>query len=396
MRILMLCYFFQENLGFQENFLVREYSRQGHDVLVLAPLDKDIFSYYKGIRDRDTRIQRYDCDFGTLLRLPYKRFHTRKFDPLTGVSIALNEFTPDIIFVHNLSFNLGECVRYVRANPTCKLVMDFHGDASNSGSNFLSRLILHKLVKRAYLASHINDIDRVFAITPSSVDFLKRMYGVPRTSIELLPLGTNPVWIERESADRARRQVRCAIGSDEASIVLFTGGKLEPWKRTTDLIRAVGALNDSRLHLLIAGEVPSQFKDYRLELERLVETTPRVHLLGWLSVDELSGVMLASDLAVFPASQSILWQQAIGAGLPLIVGEINGQTINYMNAGNILMIRDEDYSIATLSTTILALADDPVRRKRMCEASRQLSKGTLSWSNIALRSLACAKDREST
>ena len=54
-------------------------------------------------------------------------------------------------------------------------------------------------------------------------------------------------------------------------------------------------------------------------------------MVGWLNQDDLNRHLAMADLAVFPASQSILWQQAIAMGLPLIVGDAGHQDISYLN-----------------------------------------------------------------
>ena len=43
---------------------------------------------------------------------------------------------------------------------------------------------------------------------------------------------------------------------------------------------------------------------------------------GWVDAVDVYRMMDACDFAVFPASQSVLWQQALAMGLPLIVGQV--------------------------------------------------------------------------
>jgi hypothetical protein len=59
--------------------------------------------------------------------------------------------------------------------------------------------------------------------------------------------------------------------------------------------------------------------------------------------------MSASDLAIFPASQSVLWQQSIGMGLPLLIGKyVNlddgrclDQRVEYLNFNeNVIVFKD--------------------------------------------------------
>ena len=66
-------------------------------------------------------------------------------------------------------------------------------------------------------------------------------------------------------------------------------------------------------------------------LARLAARDPRVHTGGWLDQADLNRHLAMADLAVFPASQSVLWQQSIAMGLPLIVGDTGDQDISYPN-----------------------------------------------------------------
>ena len=51
--------------------------------------------------------------------------------------------------------------------------------------------------------------------------------------------------------------------------------------------------------------------------------------------------MSACNVAVFPSSQSVLWQQAIGVGLPLIIGQSEGQDATYLNSNDSIFIIDQ-------------------------------------------------------
>ena len=48
MKIFMICEFYDPTLEFQENQLVRQYRRMGHEVTVVASTFDDVFDYYAG------------------------------------------------------------------------------------------------------------------------------------------------------------------------------------------------------------------------------------------------------------------------------------------------------------------------------------------------------------
>ena len=388
MKIAMLCYFYQDGLGFQENHLVREYVNAGHDVMVLAPLDDEVFSYYQGRRDSGTAILETQISENLkLVRLPYRKFSNQKYDPLKGIAPYLLKFEPDIIFMHGLSFNLKDCVRYLKSKPERKLIMDFHGDFSNSGKTWLSRNLLHKIIRRRLLKKYAKYIDQIYAITPTSQDFLVRMYGLNRNAIKLLPLGGDLGVVETQRTSRARDRVRAELGLSLTDFVVFTGGKLEPFKKTDELINAIRFLDNEDIHLVVVGSVPNQFPEYASHLHELASLTPRVHMAGWLDLDNMTSHMLAADCAVFPAGQSVLWQQAIVSGLPLIVGELPNQSVAYLNRGNIIAFKSDKLDSSGLAKVILELKNDPDRLFAMAEIAQHLAQTDLDWAKIAGKSL---------
>jgi glycosyltransferase involved in cell wall biosynthesis len=384
----MLCYFFQPDLGFQENHLVREYLEAGHQVLVIAPPDKDVFSYYEGFRDHTRAVVEIQVTDGyTLVRLPYRRFSTNKVDPLKGVYSQLTRFNPDLIFVHGISFNLGECVKYAKNNSQCDVIVDFHGDFSNSGRSWISRKVLHGFIKKWYLQRFLDEVVRIYAITPASIEFVRTAYGVDSEKIELLPLGADLRGVELANKQDARSECRKSLGLRDSDTLIFTGGKLEPWKKTDLLIEAILELNRSDLHVVIAGVVPDTLRDYQERLNNLAIKSANIHFVGWVDPFDLTSFMLASDLAVFPASQSVIWQQAVASGLPLIIGELPHQGVAYMNRGNILPLDASNLNSTQLAIAILALISDPSQLQRMGEISSNVARTELDWVKIALQSL---------
>lgn len=384
----MLCYFYQDGLGFQDNHLVREYVNAGHDVLVMAPLDDEVFSYYEGHRHSGKEIVETQVSARfQLVRLPYKNFSNRKYDPMKGVLSYLVRFKPDLIFVHGLSFNLRDCVRYVKSEPSCKLVMDFHGDFSNSGRTWLSRNLLHKVIKRRILKRNAKYIDQIFAITPTSQEFMEKMYGLNQHHIKLLPLGGDLEVVDAQRASGARDRIRTKLGLSPSAFLIFTAGKLEPFKKTDELINAVGLLEGEDIHLLVIGSVPNHFPEYSMLLTELASSNPKVHMAGWLDLDDMTAHMLAADCAVFPAGQSVVWQQAIASGLPLIVGELPDQSVAYLNRGNIATFKARSLDSHELARVIVELKRDPWRRAAMAEIANRVAQTELDWVIIARTSL---------
>ena len=95
-----------------------------------------------------------------------------------------------------------------------------------------------------------------------------------------------------------------------------------------------------------------------------------------------------SDLAVFPASQSILWQQAIAMALPLIAGDTGHQDISYLNLeDNIIVLPAEKITVPDLAEAIASVVGNPERLRRMSEGASVVSNEHLNWDRLIARTL---------
>jgi 1,2-diacylglycerol 3-alpha-glucosyltransferase len=284
--------------------------------------------------------------------------------------------------------NLPDCVRYLTQHARARMIMDYHADYSNSGKNFVSRKILHGVCRKWFLDRARPHFSKIFPVVPASATFLHRIYGVPYSEMELLPLGANleAAAAVRQSGDRQALRAKLGIGADD--VVIFTGGKLTPAKKTELLLAAADQLRHLPLHVIIVGQAGAADATYGEELARLAASDPRVRMVGWLDQDDLNRHLAMADVAVFPASQSILWQQAIAMGLPLIVGDTGHQDISYLNtAGNIVILRNQEIRADRLAVVIAEIIGDPIRMQAMSEGALRVAEEHLNWDRLVERTL---------
>lgn len=393
MKIVMICDFFSETLEYQENLLLKYYVKHGHDVTILASTFDSVFDYYAGRYDSKRPRREYEFAGGKVIRLPYKFFILKRLRAYADVLNILVKECPDLIYVHDIHLNLLQCVTYVCLMPKCKMIMDFHADLSNSGRNWVSRVILHGVIRKWVLDKARPHLSRIFPVVPASLEFLRDTYKVPIEVMEILPLGADVELGCQVTASNARERLRQRYGLDGQDVVIFSGGKLEPLKRTESLVDAVLSLADLRLHLVIVGDASHVNHNYRNMLSERAAGASNIHFTGWLDNVGLFEHLDMSDFAVFPASQSILWQQAISMGLPLIVGDKghtgeSRQDVSYLNfESNILILDDQQPIVKELSRNIALLACDRALRQRMSDGARRVSQRTLDWNVLIERTL---------
>lgn len=397
MKILMVCEFFDPALGFQENLLLKYYAKAGHDVTIVTSTYLSVFDYYAGRHDNSVQQSVEEIAGGKVLRLPFRYNILNKLKAYRGFLRVLEEEKPDFIFVHDISLNFPEMVRYLKKNRDVRMIMDYHADYSNSGKNWLSLKILHGTIRKYFLDKARPHLSMIFPIVNAGFDFLHEVYKVPMEEMKLLPLGadTDLVAAVRKTDPRPRIRKRLGIGENE--IVIVTGGKLERRKKIELLINAVAALERKDIHIVVAGEFPPDDGDYKELVSSFAKQIPdQVHFVGWLDSTAMFEHMLCADFAVFPASQSVLWLQAIAAGLPLVAGDTGGQDISYVNLyDNVIMLKSDMISQEGICDVIAKLSDDATLRKSMSEGALRVSDEMLDWNKIARRSLLQDDDKVS-
>ena len=381
----MICEFFNENLEYQENLLTKYYVKHGHEVTVATSTFESVFDYYNDKHDRSAAPRIYWFEGAKIVKLRYKFNILNRLRPLRSIAALLDDETPDLIYVHDVSLNFPEAIEYVRRHPRCRMIMDYHADYSNSGKNFVSRRVLHGVVRKWYLDRARPHLSRIFVSVPAGTVFLRDLYGVPPGDTEVLPLGADTDVARAAVTDRD--SIRRNLGVPDSAMVVFTGGKLAPAKRTELLIDALAQLRDDRVHLIVAGDSGSNDKQYHKMLVSRAEGL-NVTFTGWLDRLEMYRHLAASDLAVFPASQSIVWQQAIAVGLPLIAGDSGHQDISYLNLHrNIVILRGTSISVDGVTSAIRSVLSDPGRIAEMRVGAKRVADEELDWNTLIYRTL---------
>jgi glycosyltransferase involved in cell wall biosynthesis len=219
-----------------------------------------------------------------------------------------------------------------------------------------------------------------------------RDLGMPEGRIFTAPNAADRDYFHRQAELYLPRRgaLRQELSLGEAVNFLFVGRLVESLKAVSILIRAVAALESQglRLSLSLAGEGPDQ-PGYQALVTEL--GCRDVRFLGTLGHDELCRHYAAADGLVLP-SRSEVWgfvlNEAMEFGLPLVVSEAVG-------AGPDLVHPEENgfivpvANVPALTTALARLAEDPARRQRMGQASRQriAAWSPASWTRGVLQAV---------
>lgn len=385
-----MCDLFDEKIGSQENILAKYFRKHGHQVTILTSTFESVFDFIADKHDPDKPGRVYMIDDLKVIRARYRFNIINRLRSFEQAGRIIAQEAPDMIFMLDIMPDMIEVVRYKRRHPQCRFVMDYHADYSNSAKNLVSLKILHGVLRKAILRIGLPYLDAIYPVTPGSGEFLREVYGLSWEQMELLPLGAD-MDLGIAIAERGEgRELRRTLGIDPETLVIFSGGKFAKPKRTELLIEAIRSLPDLPVELVTVGAANLGEEEYGAQLHRMADGDPRIRFVGWLDNAELFRFMDMADLAVFPASQSILWVQAVSMGLPLVVGNSGSQDTCYMNAhDNIIELAADDIRADVIAGLIVGLSADRDRLARMRAGARRTFDEVLDWNMLVWKTIGC-------
>jgi glycosyltransferase involved in cell wall biosynthesis len=215
-----------------------------------------------------------------------------------------------------------------------------------------------------------------FITTGNANEEYYRHYGVPSHS---MIRGSHP--IDRSTYQTAykcraelRAETRHRLGIGDTELVVSMVGKLVPWKRQHDLVRAIGDVQHKRAVALVigAGEMYHTLERSANSLE-----SNRAILTGFTPSEELPALYAASDLYVHTSEvepHSVAISEAIYMGLPIVLSDRCGSygTDDDVRIGlNGLVYRCGD--VEQLASTISWFARNPDAIAQMGEKSHEIA-----------------------
>lgn len=379
MKILHLCLanFYIDNYTYQENMLPRMNCEDGHDVRILASTETYVDNVHYGYVEPSEYVTEYGVP---IKRLPYVKvgnsFVTHKFRAYPHLYEEIAAFAPDVIFCHELQFwSIQDVIRYKKEHPAVKLYADTHAAAYNSGTNWLSLHILHRVFYRSLVRKALPYLEKYFYIGESEREFAMKHYGVPESLMEFYPLGGTLLSDEEYAAMRAKR--RAELGLSENDRLYIHSGKLNALKRTEELLRAFSTVDDPHAVLAVIGSIP---EDRKNDLLPLIEADQRIRYLGWKTGDELQEYLCAADLYCQPGSVSATMQNAICRNTPVMSYPHLPYTAR-LDYGQFFWVKTQ----ADMEHVFAQVKADPALLVPMTANSRRCAEELLDYRKLAAR-----------
>ena len=323
-------------------------------------------------------------------RLDYKKPEKmyRKLKRYIGTYDALKNAEPDILFIHGCQFmDVDIVVKYIKQHLNIRVYVDNHADFSNSGTNWLSKNILHKIIWKHYAQMLNPYVTKFYGVLPARVDWLVDMYGLPEEKCELLVMGADDEKVAAAFRTNARTKIRekYHIASDD--FLIMTGGKIDAWKtQTLLLMKAVAKIDRPNVKLIVFGSVVPELMD---QVQALC-LNDKVQYIGWIDASDSCNYFSAADLVVFPGRHSVFWEEVAGMGIPMFCKYWEGTTHVDLDGNAEFLYQD---SADEIQTKIEELLNNPEKYGSMQIAAK---KGTkyFSYKDIAERCVEDGKEKD--
>ena len=326
-----LASFYTEGMTYQDNQLSEQNVRDGHQVMYISNASK----YVNG-EVVDTGYEDSVLSSGVrLVRLPYETvvnaYLSDKLRKVKGLYELLDSFGPDVIFSHDLCYlSVFDVIRYKKAHPEVRLYADTHTDEKNSGRNWISLNVQHRIIYKYLYQKAYPYLDKFFYISQERKDFAVKHYGLPEDKMEFYPLGGTI--LSDSQYEKLRAEGRGELGASGDEPVFIHSGKLDAAKRTEELLNAFAAVPELKAKLCVCGSVP---EDMKPRLMPLFERDSRVEYLGWKTADELIKLLCACDFYLQPGSQSATLENALCCRTGVMLYPHKAYTADY-DYGNVI------------------------------------------------------------
>ncbi len=378
MKIVHCCLsnFYIDGYSYQENELVAQNVKDGHDVTVIASTETF------GSDRRLAYLQPGEylgTDGAKVVRLPYRRFLPnvvmRKLRIHPGVLNLLTLRQPDVILFHGTcGWELNTVARYKRLNPGVRLYVDSHEDFHNSARRWASKWLLHYGYYRVILRKNLKWIETILCVNMSAISFVNEFYGVPLEKIEFFPLGGLVLSDREYSEARTGGRERYGVSADQ--IVFVQSGKIDRTKKLLESLSAFARIEDSRFRFLVVGHLQD---DIEKEVQALVRKDDRIRFLGWKTPDDLRDLLCAADVYVQPGTQSATMQLSLCYRCAVILDDVPSHR-PFMNDTGWLVGRE-----LSLDDAFRLVADSADRLPLMSRNSAAVASRLLDYKSIAAR-----------
>ena len=215
-------------------------------------------------------------------------------------------------------------------------------------------------------------------VVPSSGGvFLMRSLGIPAERVVQTAHSVDNAWWTDRASRVNRKIVRGSWNIPESAAVVLFCGKLQPWKRPQDALRAFAQSTVKDSYLVFAGDGPLRV---HLEAEaRALGIAHSVRFLGFVNQSNLPAVYRSSDVLVLPSEYEafgLVVNEAMLCGCPVIVSDRVGARFDLVREGETGFI----FPVANVEALTALLYENLTKRSRLHQIATAAQEQMNSWS----------------
>ena len=387
-KIAFISEYYSSGMGYTENCLPLALKKIGYDVRVFSStlnvysLSSNYSKFYETfLGPREIREGIYEDNGIKVIRMPY--INLNGYIDIPIINKYLKAFKPDIIQLNSPSSLVG--LRTVLGSHKAKYFTECHQHLSvakplryykKCGPHkyvlyFMTRTLIGKYIAQKTICC--------FSIAPDCSEVAESHYGVPKSKIVYIPLGTDidKFHPARNIEEYKKRQhLRISMGVDDSAILIIYTGRLSHSKNPIILANAIQILRaeGEKVFGLFIGDG---------ELKQEIMEKDSCKVIPFQRYNDLPEYYRAADIAIWPREESMSMLDALASGLPLIVSDRMGDPERVKDCG--IQFKYDD--INSLIESIRLLLDREVRETYKRNARRK-AEDNYSWEIIARKRAA--------
>ncbi len=290
----------------------------------------------------------------------------------------------DIIHVHCPFISGAELVALGSVARRTPLVLTYHNDLVAPGV----RGRIFSLYERSMTRFVLKAASRICVVSTGHARGSRGLREVLLHRPEIVtevPNGVDPLAFAELGSDP---ELRSRIGIPvDATIVAFVAvlDVAHQFKRLDLLLRAVAALDDRSVHVLIVGD--GGLRPSYVRLAESLGIRSRTHWVGAVPHQDLPPLLAESDLLVLPSdsveSFGLVLIEAMASAKPVIATGLPGVREIVTDGVDGLLAAPGD--LADLSAKLASLVGDSGRRRQMGRLGREKVLRLYSWNTIGER-----------
>lgn len=211
------------------------------------------------------------------------------------------------------------------------------------------------IARLAFERDHARHADAVVTVSPALAELLAKEHNLP--VLPRVVLNAPDI----RAAGKCRRSIRVDCGlNDEVPLLVYSGGAA-PQRGLDIAIEALPALNDAHVALVVVN-VRAPYVVSLLGRAEELGVSDRVHLLGYVSVDEIVPYLASADIGLVPIHHYPNHEIALitkfleysQARLPMVVSDVKtmSETVLETGQGEVFIAEDVDSFISAVAKVL--------------------------------------------